>query len=334
MCGRTACTLNPDAISRSCKYNTKDGRQVKPTWSKNQDKYYPSYNKAPQSYCPIILNGKHLQDGEDFNLSVADERTLVAMRWGLIPSWFSGDDVDKVSYNMNNARSDTMLEKRSYKTPLRKGQRCVVLADGFYEWKTTGKDKQPYYIYFPQPEKQSSIIKDCENGDGPSEENVRLLTMAGIFEKTFHNNEDVYSFTVITVEADESFAWLHHRMPAILTGDNDIASWLDYEHVSLEKAVQLIKPKNCLQWHPVSKYVNNSRNHGTQCCEEIDLDAERKKADGKHASEAKSLMKWLSTPNAKTQHSTSSPSKPTRSPCVKRTCGGLDRWVKKVKKDN
>ena len=148
-----------------------------------------------------------------------------------------------------------------------------------------------------------------------------------------------------------------------VAGDNDIASWLDYEHVSLEKAVQLIKPKNCLQWHPVSKYVNNSRNHGTQvsfayfnvftngtdslilfsyhtyfytsqCCEEIDLDAERKKADGKHASEAKSLMKWLSTPNAKTQHSTSSPSKPTRSPCVKRTCGGLDRWVKKVKKDN
>lgn len=51
---------------------------------------------------------------------------------------------------MNNARSDTMLEKRSYKIPLRKGQRCVVVADGFYEWNKTENGKQPYYIYFPK----------------------------------------------------------------------------------------------------------------------------------------------------------------------------------------
>ena len=61
-----------------------------------------------------------------------------------------GSSSDRVSYNMNNARSDTLMEKKSYVVPLRKGQRCVVVADGFYEWNKTRNGKQPYYIYFPQ----------------------------------------------------------------------------------------------------------------------------------------------------------------------------------------
>jgi len=141
MCGRTACTLNPDTVSKSCRYEwkvarcrhnnepslmrafctcsemlvcftklyrttrnnaervalfrryrTKDGSEANPSWVKNKDKYIPSHNKAPQSYCPVLLGGNHFQR-EDEKLDwrpAADERVLAGMRWGLIPNWFKG----------------------------------------------------------------------------------------------------------------------------------------------------------------------------------------------------------------------------------------------------
>ncbi|XP_002125484.2 abasic site processing protein HMCES-like isoform X1 [Ciona intestinalis] len=313
MCGRTACSLNADAISKSSRYRDKSGKEKEPEWKLNKDKYNPSYNKAPQSYCPILINEKHLSD----NVEVENNRVIVGMRWGLVPNWFTGENVNKMSFSMNNARSDTMLEKRSYNIPLRKGQRCVVLADGFYEWNATKEGKQPYYIYFPQ-----DLTKTTETAPENAGTDKKLLTMAGIFEKTFHDGEDLFSFTVITVDSHPHFSWLHHRMPAMLVNDDEIRDWLDHENIPLAKAVELIAPKDCLTWHSVSKFVNNSRNNGPQCIQH-EVVATKKNNEGK------AMMEWLSGGTTKPKTASSKPATPQ----VKRKASKpMDNWVKKLKK--
>ena len=106
------------------------------------------------------------------------ERALQTMKWGLIPSWHKGDP-SSFAYNMSNARLDTLQEKASFRTPLKKGQRCVILADGFFEWQSTpGGKKQPYFVYF----KESTDGKPGQEDSEKSEVKgitPRLLTMAG-----------------------------------------------------------------------------------------------------------------------------------------------------------
>ncbi|XP_021380240.1 embryonic stem cell-specific 5-hydroxymethylcytosine-binding protein-like isoform X2 [Mizuhopecten yessoensis] len=92
------------------------------------------------------------------------------MMWGLVPSWHKGDP-KKVSYETNNCRAEGMLEKRTYKVPLDKGRRCVVLADGFYEWKRDKDQKQPYFIYFPR---SSSGTKDENVDNGKIKQEVKM----------------------------------------------------------------------------------------------------------------------------------------------------------------
>jgi len=80
---------------------------------------------------PVLMSNKHLEDGvAETSLSECEERVLRPMRWGLIPSWYHGD-INSIEYKMNNARSDGMLVKTSFKRPLQHGRRCVVVADGY-----------------------------------------------------------------------------------------------------------------------------------------------------------------------------------------------------------
>jgi len=86
------------------------------------------------SVSPVLLSSKHLEDDtaevEKHGVSECEERVLRPMRWGLIPSWYHGD-ISSIEYKMNNARSDGMLVKTSFKRPLQSGRRCVVIADGY-----------------------------------------------------------------------------------------------------------------------------------------------------------------------------------------------------------
>ncbi|KAL6074539.1 hypothetical protein STEG23_014481, partial [Scotinomys teguina] len=95
----------------------------------------------------------------------SSERIIIPMRWGLVPSWFKESDPSKLQFNTSNCRSDTIMEKQSFKVPLGKGRRCVVLADGFYEWQRCQgtSQRQPYFIYFPQikTEKCSLSLSFC-----------------------------------------------------------------------------------------------------------------------------------------------------------------------------
>ncbi|XP_062621741.1 abasic site processing protein HMCES-like [Saccostrea cucullata] len=148
MCGRTACTLAPDDICRSCSYRSHTGDKEEPKWRDppRGQKYYPCHNIAPSAYTPVIISSHHKFGFEEE--SIPTERVIQPMQWGLVPSWHKGSP-KKVSYETNNCRSESMLEKPTYKVPLQKGRRCVVVADGFFEWKRDQAKKQPYFIYFP-----------------------------------------------------------------------------------------------------------------------------------------------------------------------------------------
>ncbi|XP_010156491.1 PREDICTED: embryonic stem cell-specific 5-hydroxymethylcytosine-binding protein-like, partial [Eurypyga helias] len=138
----------------------------------------------------------------------SSERVLMDMRWGLVPSWFKKDDPSKMQFNTSNCRSDTMLKKSSYKGALLKGKRCVVLADGFYEWQQHSGGKQPYFIYFPQPKDPMA-----EEKEGDAEwRGWRLLTMAGIFDcwEPPEGGEVLYTYTIITVDASKDVSFIHH----------------------------------------------------------------------------------------------------------------------------
>lgn len=109
---------------------------------------------------------------------MSTERVVQPMQWGLIPSWHKGSP-KKVSYETNNCRSESMLEKPTYKVPLQRGRRCVVLADGFFEWKRDQAKKQPYFIYFPdkkdtdERETNSSCLKVKKEENGVSVKSER-----------------------------------------------------------------------------------------------------------------------------------------------------------------
>ncbi|XP_048771936.2 abasic site processing protein HMCES-like [Ostrea edulis] len=160
MCGRTACTLAPDDICQSCTYRDGGGEKREPKWRDppGDQKYYPSHNIAPGAHTPVIISGGHRFGFEE--QSISSERVIQPMQWGLVPSWHKGSP-KKVSYETNNCRSESMMERPTYKTPLQKGRRCVVLADGFFEWKRDQAKKQPYFIYFPDKRTTASGEDNC-----------------------------------------------------------------------------------------------------------------------------------------------------------------------------
>ncbi|MFT7801343.1 embryonic stem cell-specific 5-hydroxymethylcytosine-binding protein [Arapaima gigas] len=303
MCGRTACTLAPVEVSKASRYRNRAGLYRRPQWREgDSDKYRPSYNKSPQSFSPVLLSLKH------FNKDApVDECVLAAMRWGLIPAWFRENDPNKMQYSTSNCRSESILEKKSYKDPLLKGQRCVVLADGFYEWKRTEKEKQPFFIYFPQSKSEGSegshsldvhsqlsdksLLEQLEE-EKSEWKGWRLLTIAGLFDSWTPpaGGETLYTYTIITVPATPGLQSIHDRMPAVLNGEEEVRRWLDYGEVRSLDALKLLQPKDVLTFHPVSSLVNNSRNNSAECVQPVDLGSKKKiQAPGS----SKVMMSWL-----------------------------------------
>lgn len=199
-----------------------------------------------------------------------------------------------------------------YKGPFNHGQRCVVVCDGFYEWQTTKntKTKQPYFIYMPQPD--GVKIEDPNTwGTDFDEENgwkgPRLLQMAALFDVwKSSEGDEIYSYTIITLESNETLSWLHHRMPAILESDEELSSWLDYGEVDAENALKYIKPVKVLLYHSVSTLVNNSRNKDAICNKPMKEEDVKEKKLSKSADLMKS---WLSGSKRSNQIKDESPSK-------------------------
>ena len=187
----------------------------------------PNYNVAPTHTMPVITN----EDPNHFR----------PLRWGLIPFWAKDH---KIGYKMINARIETILEKPAFRNAV-KSRRCLVPFDGFYEWKKETGGKTPFYI---------------------RRKDKQLFSIAGLWEKWTDpsSGEDVFSFTLITQEPNETMAAVHDRMPAILQPDQE-ASWIDMR-VNEEDAVAMIEPypDDWLDVFQVSKEVNNVRNNGPE----------------------------------------------------------------------
>lgn len=307
MCGRTACTLAPDELCRACSVRTvgADGqKQYQPlAWRDhpNNQSYSPSTNMAPSRFTPVIISEhqqrgvKRSQEGEE----QPPQRIIQPMKWGLIPPFHKGPSAEGHGYSTTNSRLEDVETKATYKPCLAKGQRCVVLCDGFYEWQSTKgtKNKQPYFIYASQPKEIK--IWDRDSWDKPdvwSEEEgwkgPQLLKMAGLFSYwKSSEGEEVMSYSVLTTEASKKFSVLHTRVPVILETDEEVEMWLDSARVNYKEALQMLRLKDEaeLEWHPVSTEVNNSRNQQPDLQQPVSLDKKPPNTAG-----SRFMSAWLS----------------------------------------
>jgi len=313
MCGRTACTLFPDEVCKSCSTQTVDsaGRKTYqvPEWKDHPGgySYTPSHNMAPSKFTPVIISEHHVKGTKRQNSGEENppKHIIQPMMWGLIPPFYKGPSPNH-GFKTNNCRIEGIEEKASYKPSLLKGQRCVVLCDGFYEWQTTKaeKKKQPYLIYVPQPEGVS--IHERDSWDKPDvwdeEEGWKgpqMLKMAGLFSRWVSTEGDeVMSYTVITMESASNFSWLHHRVPAILQNQNEVQDWLDSGKLAYKEALAKLKPETEFVYHPVSSAVGNSRNQDHTLTVPISLE----KQPPPETPASKLMSAWLNKAPTKTEN--------------------------------
>lgn len=290
-------TLEPDEIRKAAMYKSpsksdeKPAKWKQPEWRNEYNcgrEYKPSHNLAPTDITPVLISAAHFDsdsdtdeqhfpdtdefsDEEEKESTDSSDQVIVPMLWGMIPFWHSSSlDYRKHGLTTINCRLESMLESKLYRHAFNKGQRCVVLCEGFYEWQTTDpkatkpSERAAYYIYMPQPD---GIQIEQQETWRQSVENLKLLKMAGLFDIwTNDHGEQIYSYTTITFQSDETLNWLHHRSPAILDSDEAVADWIDFKRVTDTKhLLSLLKPAKCLQWHRVSNIVNNARNKSDQC---------------------------------------------------------------------
>ncbi|MEX0708968.1 MAG: SOS response-associated peptidase [Woeseia sp.] len=183
----------------------------------------PRYNIAPTQYVAAI------------RVTDSDERELLMLRWGLVPSWARDPAIGN---RMINARAETVAEKPAFRAAY-KSRRCLVLADGFYEWHTAGGVKTPYYI---------------SASDGEP------FAFAALWERWQNRETDdvLQTATIVTAEANDFMKQLHHRMPVVLKPAS-AARWLSGDTELLHET-NTTTPK--MRAWPVSRTVNNARNEG------------------------------------------------------------------------
>lgn len=190
--------------------------------------YGPRYNIAPSQHAPVLRAG---EDGA---------RKLSLLRWGLIPHW--ADD-KSIGNRLINARGETVAEKPSFRRAF-KSQRCLVLADGFYEWIKRDGGKQPVFIHLPER---------------------APFSFAGLWERwdKVEDGSPLETYTIITTTPNEEIRQIHHRMPVILQADDE-SHWLDPE-TSREELKQILMPyPGTLEHFAVGKAVNSPANDNLQ----------------------------------------------------------------------
>lgn len=225
MCGRYSITTNPEALRRLFRF-------INAT-----PNIPPRYNAAPTQDLPVVRLDKN------------GNRELAMLRWGLIPSW--ADD-PKTGFSMINARAESLATKPAFRKAFRK-RRCLVPADGFYQWKAVAGGKQPYRI----------TMKD----GAP-------FAMAGLWERWFDDRDAqigdsvrvVDSFTIIVTTANDLCRQIHDRMPVILHPDTWDA-WLTATDVETPAALLQRYPASQMTMYPVSKRVGSPKNDDAQLIE-------------------------------------------------------------------
>ncbi len=195
--------------------------------------YRPRYNIAPsQDQWAILRSG----DGK------LQSR---ALRWGFIPSWANDSSAGS---RMINARAESIAEKPSFRDALHSG-RCLIIADGYYEWARTAGGKTPYRFQMADR---------------------RPFVFAGLWGRWEKGQAPIESCTIITTEASSSTAHIHDRMPVILNFDDSVR-WMSSNECS-DDLLPLLRPypKDDLQMYAVSRAVNNAANESAGCIQSSD----------------------------------------------------------------
>ena len=188
-----------------------------------------NYNVAPGQLMPVITEDE------------SGVRSLEIMKWGLVPFWAKDP---KIGYKLINARDETIFDKPMWRSVILK-KRCLIPADGFYEWKapsTAKEHKQPFYIHPKQ---------------------IELFSFAGVWE-TWKDIEglEMRTYSIITSEPNKEMAQIHNRMPVILHPEDE-SSWLEPTHVTRDDIEPLLRPyeDNGLDIYKVSSNVNSTKNN-------------------------------------------------------------------------
>ncbi len=204
----------------------------------------PRYNIAPTQDVPLV------------RVAADRRREMIMAHWGLIPAWSKDRSA---AARMINARAETVAEKPSFRSAFRK-RRCLIPADGFYEWRQEGDIKQPYRIAFVD-DAPFAFAGLWEHWPGSSKE-----------PDDGSDNAPVDSCTILTTEANAQLAAIHTRMPVILD-PADYAAWLDVENTPIEAAQALLRSDvhEGMRIYRVSRYVSNPRNDGPKCIEPDEL---------------------------------------------------------------
>jgi putative SOS response-associated peptidase YedK len=220
MCGRYLITTAPEAVRRLFGYL-------------EQPNFPPRYNVAPTQPIPIVrLN--------------AGKREFALVRWGLIPAWVK----DPRGFSLLiNARGDTVNDKPAFRNAMKR-RRCLIPADGFYEWQEEGGRKRPY------------VVRPRHGGP---------IAFAGLWECwTGPNGEEVETAAIVTTDANRSLHPIHHRMPVIVARDA-FDFWLDCANVDALTAAAVFAPApdGLMEAYEISTAVNRVANDGPDLLEPL-----------------------------------------------------------------
>ncbi len=225
MCGRYVIASSPEALRRLFGYG-------------EQPNFPPRYNVAPTQPVPVVI----LENGV---------RQFQLMRWGFLPSWVKDPRTFAL---VINARAETVLEKPSFRNAIKR-RRCLLPADGYYEWQASPARKRPFFI---------------RRRDGEP------IAFAGVAETwTGPNGEEVDTVAIVTAAASPEMALLHERVPVTIT-PSDFDRWLDGSMTEAEDAMEMLvaPPRGTFVWHEVSTAVNRVANDSADLilpCSEEDI---------------------------------------------------------------
>jgi len=221
MCGRFTITLEPAFFQQELDLGSMPSEWI------------PRYNAAPGQNVPVVKEARN--------------RDVELLRWGLVPRWAKNLSI---GYKMINARSETLREKPSFRNAF-KQRRCLILADGFYEWQKPAPRVAPKAPY-------RFILKDG-----------KPFTFAGLWESWLSpDDEMVESCTIITCPPNELVGDVHNRMPVILDGDT-CWDWLAELPPSDLQAMLKPYPAEKMAGYPVGQWVNNPRFDNKKCIQPL-----------------------------------------------------------------
>ena len=224
MCGRFAQRSNPKSLAREFKVAEVPNVEAR-------------YNIAPTQDILGVVES-------------ADEREMKFFKWGLIPSWAKDA---AMGARLINARSETVEEKPAFREAFKK-RRCIIPADGFYEWQRTGGRKQPFFFH----------LRDD-----------RPFGFAGLWDKwKSQEGKVIESCTILTTGSNEVLMPIHDRMPVILNPE-DYDLWLDEDVRKSDLRQELLRPfpASEMNAYPVSTLVNNTRSQGAELVQQIEVNS-------------------------------------------------------------